>query len=114
VIVGTLLVLSLILMATTLISGINVPLLLVALFAVLVVGLIAGGLLSLRSRARQPAPPEGEEAPRRETWRMPPLALLGRPAWSKGRKFGMYTLRGYLVVAVILLIVKSVQLGTGG
>jgi hypothetical protein len=44
---------------------------------------------------------------------MPPLALLGRPQWSRGRKFGMYTLRAYLVVAVVLLIVKSIQLGTG-
>ncbi len=114
VIVGTLLVLSLILMATTLISGINVPLLLIALFAGLVVALVAGGLMSLRTRAGQPEPPEGEEGPRRETWRMPPLALLGRPSWSRGRRFGMYTLRAYLVVAVVLLIVKSVQLGTGG
>jgi hypothetical protein len=45
---------------------------------------------------------------------MPPLALVARPTWSRGRKLAMYTLRGYLLVAVVLLIVKSVQLGTGG
>ena len=42
---------------------------------------------------------------------MPPLALLERPVWSPGRKAGMLLLRGYLVVAVLLLIVKTVQLG---
>jgi NRAMP (natural resistance-associated macrophage protein)-like metal ion transporter len=113
VIVGTLLVLSLVLMATTVITGIDVPLLLVALFAVLAVALSLAGLMTLRSRARLPAEP-GEEAPRRETWRMPPLALVARPTWSTGRRYAMYTLRAYLVVAVVLLIVKSVQLGTGG
>jgi NRAMP (natural resistance-associated macrophage protein)-like metal ion transporter len=112
VIVGTLLVLSLILMATTVVTGINVPLLLVILFTVLVVALSLAGLMTLRTRARVPTEPE--EAPRRETWRMPPLALVARPTWSRGRKFAMYTLRGYLVVAVVLLIVKSVQIGTGG
>ena len=30
-----------------------------------------------------------------------------------GRKLAMLTLRGYLVVSVILLIVKAVQLGGG-
>jgi hypothetical protein len=44
---------------------------------------------------------------------MPPIALLGRPRWSTGRKIAMLTLRGYLVVSVVLLIVKAVQLGGG-
>jgi hypothetical protein len=34
------------------------------------------------------------------SWRMPPLAFLARPAWSRGRLIGMYALRGYLLVAV--------------
>jgi hypothetical protein len=44
---------------------------------------------------------------------MPPLAELTRPVWSTTRKVGMLTLRAYLVIAVILLIVKTVQLATG-
>jgi hypothetical protein len=44
---------------------------------------------------------------------MPPLALLRRPKWSTGRKVAMLTLRGYLVVAMLLLIVKAVRLGGG-
>jgi hypothetical protein len=44
---------------------------------------------------------------------MPPLALLGRPPWSRGRIVTMWGLRVYLVIAVVLLLVKAVQLGAG-
>jgi len=47
------------------------------------------------------------------TWTMPPLALLGKPEWSRGRILAMYTMRGYLVVAVVLLIVKASTLAGG-
>ncbi len=33
--------------------------------------------------------------------------------WSRTRKVGMITLRGYLVVAVLMLIVKAVAIGVG-
>jgi hypothetical protein len=42
---------------------------------------------------------------------MPALSLLDRPKWSRGRLTGMYLLRGYLVLAVLLLLVKTIQLG---
>ena len=44
---------------------------------------------------------------------MPPLAVLERPAWSRGRMAGMLALRAYLVVAMLLLIVKAIQLVLG-
>jgi len=44
---------------------------------------------------------------------MPPLELLERPVWSRSRTIGMYALRGYLVIAVLMLIVKAVELGLG-
>jgi NRAMP (natural resistance-associated macrophage protein)-like metal ion transporter len=47
------------------------------------------------------------------TWTMPPLALLAKPEWSRGRILAMYTMRGYLVVAVILLAVKAGKLAGG-
>jgi Mn2+/Fe2+ NRAMP family transporter len=46
----------------------------------------------------------------RENWRMPPLSLLQRPAVSASRKIGMSALRLYLTVAMVLVIVKIVQL----
>jgi hypothetical protein len=39
--------------------------------------------------------------------------LLERPVWSRSRSWTMWVLRLYLVLAVILLIVKAVQLGAG-
>jgi Mn2+/Fe2+ NRAMP family transporter len=110
VVVSVLLVLSLVLMTTTVFPSIDVDLLFLVLAAVLVVGLAAGGLVYARAlRARPPAP--AVTGPRRDTWRMPPLALLERPEWSPARKWAMSILRVYLVVSVVLLLVKAVQLG---
>ncbi|MBV8987586.1 MAG: divalent metal cation transporter [Solirubrobacterales bacterium] len=112
VIVATLVLLSLILMATTIFPSINVTTLSLIGGALLAVGLLAFGALALGSR-RDPAIAETGPTVPKEQWTMPPLALLARPKWSTGRKVAMLTLRGYLVISVILLIVKAVQLGGG-
>ena len=112
VIVGALVELSLILVASTAFPSVDVTQLFVWLSLVLVVTLVAGGIYTLRSRPSEAAVAPFEEAlEKRETWTMPPLALLERPVWSPGRRAAMLLLRGYLVVAVLLLIVKTVQLG---
>ncbi len=49
----------------------------------------------------------------RANWSMPSLALLEKPTWSPIRRIGMYTLRAYIVLAVIMLAVKTIQLGVG-
>jgi hypothetical protein len=49
----------------------------------------------------------------KEHWTMPPATLLSRPRWSTGRQAAMLALGGYMVVALILLIVKAVQLAGG-
>jgi len=49
----------------------------------------------------------------RATWRMPPLALLTRPVLSAGRRTGLTVLRGYLLLASALVVVKVVQLALG-
>ncbi len=48
-------------------------------------------------------------AAERDTWRMPPLAELGAPVVSKARKLGLTALRSYLAIAMILVIVKVVE-----
>ncbi|HVS28848.1 MAG TPA: divalent metal cation transporter, partial [Solirubrobacteraceae bacterium] len=111
-IIGVLVALSLILMATTLYRSINVPVLAKWLGVVLAVGLAVGVAIAWRSRVRRPAePPVAIEDPR--TWTMPPLALLERPTWSAGRRAGMAVLWGYLLLAVGLLVVKVFQLAGG-
>jgi len=110
VIVSVLLVLSLVLMTTTVFPGIDVKVFLAVLGAVLVVILAVAGVM-YRGALRRRAPVVETPGPRRDTWRMPPLALLERPEWSSGRKRAMLVLRIYLVASVVLLLVKAVQLG---
>ncbi|MBV8957013.1 MAG: divalent metal cation transporter [Solirubrobacterales bacterium] len=115
VIVAVLVLLSLILMATTMFPSINVTEVSLIGGALLALGLVAFALVALRSRraaGKVTTVASGREPPK-EQWTMPPLALLARPEWSTGRKVAMLTLRGYLLVSVILLIVKAVQLGGG-
>ena len=46
----------------------------------------------------------------RDSWRMPPLSELGAPVVSRGRKLGLTALRGYLAIAMIMVIVKVVMM----
>jgi hypothetical protein len=89
---------------------IDVSILVIALGAFLLVGFAGAGVVFLvkgRPQGPEVAPAVWEM---RAQWRMRPLALLGRPVWSRPRLMAMYALRGYLVVAVALLLVKAVQL----
>jgi NRAMP (natural resistance-associated macrophage protein)-like metal ion transporter len=110
VIVSILLVMSLILMATTLFSRIDVTELAAVLGGLLLVLFAVGGVLYARALRRHPPEPVTPMA-KRATWRMPALNLLQRPTWSRGRLVAMYALRGYLVVAVLMLLVKAIELG---
>jgi NRAMP (natural resistance-associated macrophage protein)-like metal ion transporter len=115
VIVSTLVLLSLILMATTLFPSIDVTTVALVGGVVLAAGLLAFGSATLRSRRGAAAVTVVETGPTipKQQWTMPPLTLLSRPEWSTGRKVAMLTLRGYLLMSMILLIVKAVQLGGG-
>ncbi len=110
VIVSILLAMSLVLMTTTLFSHIDVTKLALVLGGVLVAAYVVGGILYARSLRRRPPGPATPMA-NKATWRMPALNLLDRPRWSRGRLVGMYALRVYLVAAVLMLLVKAVQLG---
>ncbi len=117
VIIGTLLVLSGVLVVTTVFP--HVAAATAALWmAVLLVGGVTGAAAWLRLRharrgaAARPRPVQLSRE-ERMSWRMPPLALLKPVAWSSATKLGMIVLRGYLVISVLLLIVKAVQIGGG-
>ena len=113
VIVGSLLVLSLILVISTVFPTIDVTRLLVVLGLIGAVVLTAGAGWSWYARRGESREPEVSRA-ERERWRMPALALLERPAWSVQRRVIVYALGGYLVLAIVMLAVKAVQLATHG
>lgn len=45
----------------------------------------------------------------RATWQTPSLASLDRPVMSPIRRLGLLTLRGYLVLAVVIVLIKIVE-----
>ncbi|MCV7353704.1 NRAMP family divalent metal transporter [Mycobacterium parmense] len=116
VIVGVLLLLSGILMATTLFPKIDVVAVAGYLALVMVVGGVAAGPALRWMSRRQPSAPRPQPPARpvdRSTWRMPPLTLLEPVTWSPGTRLAMIALRSYLVAGALLLVVKAVQLGHG-
>jgi NRAMP (natural resistance-associated macrophage protein)-like metal ion transporter len=111
-IIGVLLVMSLILVATTALPNLDVGVLAAVLGGALVLALIvAGTFFAVRKPSAKAATAPAVPRAQRDTWRMKPLALLGRPPWSRARVLSMWSLRIYLVVAVLLLIVKAAELG---
>jgi len=109
-IVSVLFVLSLILMTTTVFTTINVTHVLVGLGIAMVVVLAAAAVLYRRALNRRGVPAREDRA-RRDTWRMPPIALLERPVWSRGRTLTMYLMYAYVFLAAVLLLVKAIQIG---
>ena len=79
--------------------------------------LLAGAYLAWAARHNQGKINEADRAQEpaldRATWRMPPLTLLTRPTLSAGRRIGLSVLRGYLLLASALVVVKVVQLAFG-
>ena len=115
IIIATLLMLSGTLMATTLFPHLNAAKIAIWLSIALAAGLAAAGItLRLGKSRRGPRAAATPPVPReqRSSWRMPPLALLKPVTWSPALKLGMLALRGYLVIAVLLLLIKAIQLGT--
>jgi Mn2+/Fe2+ NRAMP family transporter len=112
-VVAVLVSLSVILTASVLFPGINARQIADILAGCGGAAVLAGGYaLARRLRADAPAPIPAEAA-ERDAWRMPPLALLRRPTMSAGRKIGMSALRLYLAVAMVLVVMKIVQLALG-
>jgi len=123
IIIGILVLLSLILTAAVLFPHLSGPDIEVIILVGVGVGLVIGVYLVVQSRRRRAADLLSEQATalgaderlaRRANWRMPPLTLLERPVMSRQRKIGMLALRGYLLFAFTLVIVKVVEVAIGG
>ena len=110
-ILGVLLVLSVILVVSTILPSVNVSELFLGLTAVMLVGLTVAIVVNLRARRAMPPDPRLSED--RETWRMPSLALLNQPVKSRGRLIVLCTVRGYAIVAMVSLLVKTILVSHG-
>jgi hypothetical protein len=99
--------LSLMLVVTTIFPGVDTGAMFVVLAAILAPALVAVVALSLRGERL------AIDTEDRESWRMPPIALLSPPPRSRARQLALTALSSYLVVAILLLLVKAVQLATG-
>ncbi len=112
IIVGTLLLLSLILVISTVVPSVDVTALLKLLAPLILIVIAVGGVaMWWGSRTAQLIPPASRSE--REGWRMPALALLERPRSSLLRRIAMLLLGSYVAFAVILLAVKAVQIAIG-
>jgi Mn2+/Fe2+ NRAMP family transporter len=115
VIVAVLVLLSVVLTVTTLFPSVNVTtLFLIGAAVVAGVLLVLGAYAWWNERGSETVTvlDSGPSVPR-EQWTMPPATLLSRPRFSLARRAAMLTLGGYMVVALVMLIVKSVQLAGG-
>ena len=106
VVVGVLVMLSIILTSAVLFPGISARQIVLIMIGCAAAGVLAAGYALLR-RGRADAQPVDRTG--RDDWRMPPLETLARPTMSTGRKIGMGALRGYLFLAMILVIGKIAQ-----
>ena len=113
-VIAALVILSLVLTAGVLFPSMGSA----AVIGILVGGailFIAAGLGFLIYRHFRPttSPVAHVDRSQRASWRMPPLALLEVPKISTGSRIGLTVLRSYLLIAMILVIVRVVQLALG-
>jgi hypothetical protein len=112
IIVGVLFVLSGVLVVTTALPSVNVLILALVLGVLLAAGLVLLAARTFFSR-RAEEPTEPPVTVEKESWTMPPLALLEKPVWSRERRLAMRLMWVYVLTTVVLLVVKAIQLGLG-
>ncbi|HXW81239.1 MAG TPA: NRAMP family divalent metal transporter [Acidimicrobiales bacterium] len=107
-VIWVLVVMSVILTASVLFPEITGGQIVAVLAGGTALGLVLGLYLAVRAHggAALTVPVEWQ---RRETWRMPALNRLAKPVLSTPRKLALATLRGYLLVAFVLVVVKIVE-----
>ena len=106
-VVGVLVTLSIILTASVLFPNITASTIVTIMAACGGIGVLAAGYTLARRGG------EVVDRSAREHWRMPPLDTLTRPTMSTARRIGMSTLRGYLLIAMILVIIKLAEVALG-
>ncbi|MDQ4502284.1 divalent metal cation transporter [Sinomonas sp. ASV322] len=116
-VISVLVILSIVLTSAVLFPGIDGTTILAILGGgalLAIAGALAVAVVRIRARVQGKAvAPTAVDRSQQLTWRMPPLALLERPQLSLARRAGLSVLWIYLIVAIILVVVRVVQLALG-
>ncbi|GGX35005.1 NRAMP family divalent metal transporter [Streptomyces noursei] len=110
IVVAVLVTLSIILTAAVLFPDISSTTILDIMAVCGVAGILALGYAETRRRHKGWALSGPVDRTGKGSWRMPPLRELPAPVLSTGRRIGLAALRTYLLAAMILVIVRIVQL----
>jgi NRAMP (natural resistance-associated macrophage protein)-like metal ion transporter len=114
-VIAILITLSVVLTASVLFPAISARQIVGIFIACGVVSALAcAWMLVRRRRAARSALESAVSEADRAMWRMPPLAELGTPVVSGARKLGLAALRGYLAVAMVLVIIKVIEVAVAG
>jgi hypothetical protein len=112
-VIAVLVMLSIILTASVLFPSITSAQILAILATGTALALAAGGWLAIHRRHHPTRVAPQVDKAQRSSWRMPPLTLLARPTLSTGHRLGLSVLRGYLIIASALVVVRIVELALG-
>jgi NRAMP (natural resistance-associated macrophage protein)-like metal ion transporter len=124
IVVGILVVLSAILMISVVVGRVSTGQVLAILAGSATVAALTAGILLVRGwrrgdigdrrRNSTARTARSEERSGKESWRMPPLAMLAPAQMSLTRRIGMSAMWVYLGAAFILVIVRVVEIALGG
>jgi hypothetical protein len=109
VVITVLIALSAVLTASVVFPGITGRQMLGIILACLTAAVAVGGWTLIRSLRAADRPVEVDRRDR-ENWRMPPLNMLSKPVMSAGRKVTLTALGGYMAIAMILVVLRIIQM----
>jgi hypothetical protein len=111
VVIAVLIALSVVLTGSVVFPGITGRQIVVIVLGCMVAAVAGGGWTLIRSlRAHSSVEVDRRD---RESWRMPPLNMLSKPVMSAGRRCVLTVLGSYMAVAMILVVVRIIQMDMG-
>ena len=112
-VIAVLVILSLVLTAQVLFPSMSSDMIIRVLLGGSIVAVVSGMAYFAYQKLRPRPAVQAVAKSERGSWRMPPLALLGAPKLSIETRLGLMVLRIYLLIAMILVIVRVVEMALG-
>ncbi len=108
VVIAMLIMLSVVLTASVIFPNITSMQILLIMCGGVLLAAVTAVVMTLGQSQRGPKPTRAE----REAWLMPPIEQLGAAAITPSNSFWLLVLRGYLLLAVVLVVFRVVMLAT--